>query len=174
MYHAMGENPDNAGNAAETDEPRPYFMTPDYVRPLAEEREAERELRRLQSLYPDDAKLLLPYVEEECDKLEYEGSPMFDECPDRTTIYRLVERISEQAKNCFPKEEDQEPEDILSMQYRRPQIGGGESRVRDLARVLLLNEMHHRRRRRRSVKEGGARQPRDVSDLPFRGVSGIV
>lgn len=110
--------------------------------------EAERDLRRLQSMYPDTVKLLLPYVEEECDRMEYEGSPMFDEYPDRSTICRIEERILEQAKDCFAEKEAQEPEEALSMQYSKPHIGSlGGSRARDLARVLLLNEIYHRRRR---------------------------
>ncbi len=150
----MGE-PWEIGRFQETSEPRetdglqPYFMTPDYAKVQEEQREAERELRRLQSMYPDAAKLLLPYVEEECDKMEYEGSPMFDEYPDRTTIYRLEEHIYEQVKGQFPEEETQETQEMreaLSMQSRAPRIGGsGSSLARDLARVLLLNEMYHRR-----------------------------
>lgn len=152
---ALAENDtfQEEGGLQETDELQPYFMTPDYAKVQEEQREAERELRRLQSMYPDAAKLLLPYVEEECDKMEYEGSPMFDEYPDRTTIYRLEEHIYEQVKGQFPEEETQEMRETLSMQSKAPRIGApGSSLARDLARVLLLNEMYHRRCRYRGCR----------------------
>lgn len=121
--------------------------------PNEELREAERELRKLQSMYPDTAKLLLPFVEEECDKMEYEGSPMFDEYPDRSTVYRIEGHIFEQVKDQFPEEEIQKPEEVLAMQLPGSRVGvPGRSWARDLARVLLLNEMHHRRCRHRGLR----------------------
>ncbi len=121
--------------------------------PNEELQEAERELRKLQAMYPDTAKLLLPFVEEECDKMEYEGSPMFDEYPDRSTVYRIEGHIFEQVKDQFPAEEIQEPEEVLAMQLPGPRVGmPGRSWARDLARVLLLNEMHHRRCRHRGLR----------------------
>lgn len=124
----------------------PYFMKFDYAQVVEDEQETERELRKLQSMYPEAAKRLLPYVEEECDKMEYEGSPMFDEYPDRSTVYRLEERIYHQVKDQFPEEAVQETKEVLTMQYPDTGMGNsGRNRVRDLARVLLLQEMHHRR-----------------------------
>ncbi len=121
--------------------------------PNEELQEAERELRKLQSMYPDTAKLLLPFVEEECDKMEYEGSPMFDEYPDRSTVYRIEGHIFEQVKDQFPEEEIQKPEEVLAMQLPGSRVGvPGRSWARDLARVLLLNEMHHRRCRHRGLR----------------------
>ncbi len=132
-----------------------YLAIPRGGQGMEEMQEEERDLRRLQSMYPAAAKLLLPYVEEECDKMEYEGSPMYDECPDRTTIYRIGERIFGQVKDRFPEEARQESEEVLAMQYRDPD-GYGRSPVRDLARVLLLQEMHHRRRRHAAVRSAAA------------------
>ncbi len=138
---------------------------PDYGQVMEGQQEAERELRRLQSMYPDIAKQLLPCIEEECDKMEYEGSPMFDEYPDRTTLWRIEERIFDRAKDLLRAEEMQEPEEVLSMQHREPCAGAaGKNRLKDLIRVLLLNEMHHRRCRHRGLR----------SELPFSAVSGIV
>ncbi len=120
---------------------------------MEEMREEERELRKLRSMFPDAAKLLLPYVEEECDKMEYEGSPMFDEYPDRTTIYRLEERIYGQVKDRFPEEPERKPEEILALQYLAAAPDGFcRNLARDMTRVLLLQEMHHRRRRHAAVR----------------------
>ena len=35
----------------------------------------------MKSMYPMSAKKILPYVEEECDRMEYEGSMIYDEYP---------------------------------------------------------------------------------------------
>lgn len=145
------EEPDWAGSPQ-----RPYFLRPDYDEILQEEKTSERDLRRLESMYPDSAKQMLPYVEEECDKMEYEGSPMYDEHPDLTTVYEAAERIYGQVSALFPEEADgqEEPEEVLSMQYREPgkKRPGRKNRMRELARVLLLQEMHHRRCRHRRCR----------------------
>lgn len=163
QFYVMRDSSAHAGEGAGPEETQqegmqPYFMTPDYTRPLEEAREEERELRRLQSMYPDDAKLLLPYIEEACDRMEYEGSLMFDEYPDRMTVYRIEDHIFEQVKDRFPEEEAREPEEVLSMQYRGPrEENRGRSWARDLVRVLLLDEMHHRRRRHREIRRKNGR-----------------
>ena len=51
----------------------PYYMV--YPMPFmdGDERQARRDLEYMKSLYPETAKRLAPYVEEECDRLMYEG-----------------------------------------------------------------------------------------------------
>ncbi len=38
-------------------------------------------------------------IEDECDKMEYEGSLMFDEYPDRLMLEQVTERIYQTVKN---------------------------------------------------------------------------
>ena len=45
------------------------------------------------SLYPAACKQMQLCVEAVCDELEYEGSPIYDEYPDRLAMYRLSEGI---------------------------------------------------------------------------------
>lgn len=138
---------------------------------LESQRLAERDLRQLQSMYPEAAKIILPYIEEICDKMEYNGSSMYDQYPDRMTIYRLAEEIFEKVQNQFPKQFPVKKDEMLAMQYRPekpkrppypmqtdqpplPLYGynqPGTNWVQDLVRVLLLNEMHHRRRRKKNL-----------------------
>ena len=49
----------------------PYYMV--YPVPVLfdEERQSRRDLEYMKALYPDAAKRLTPYVEEECDRLMY-------------------------------------------------------------------------------------------------------
>lgn len=133
-------------------QPRPFFLQPEFSDIVEEQKQTERELRMMKSMYPAAARTLLPFVEEECDKMEYEGSPMYDEYPDPTTIYNIQDRIYQQAKDQFDVTEEA-PEEILSMQYdRRRRDPRGKNWLDDLARVLLLQEMHHRRCRRRGCR----------------------
>lgn len=132
---------------------RPVFRGPDYEQILEEQKNVERDLRSLQSMYPEAAKILLPYVEEMCDKLEYEGSMMFDRFPDQTTLYRMQDAILEQAKDEFAEVPVQEePDEIFSMQYRGRRYPPGKNWLGDMIRVLLLQEMHHRRCRHRNCR----------------------
>lgn len=161
MYREMGERRayDTQGQSGrelyEREGEQPYLAIPCGGQAMESMREEERDLRRMQSMYPDAAKLMLSYVEEECDKMEYEGSPMFDEYPDLTTVYRIGERIFGQVKDRLPKEPEQEAGEMLAMQFRGP-ARAGKCPAQDLARVLLLQEMHHRRRRHAAVRNAAA------------------
>ena len=61
----------------------PFYIA--YQSPLVwgEERENRRDYEYMKAAYPDTAKRLLPHIEEECDRMEYEGSMMYDEYPDQ-------------------------------------------------------------------------------------------
>lgn len=116
--------------------PYPMQMQSNYLN----EMEYEKDLDRMKELYPKQVKRIQKYVDEECDKMEYEGSLMFDEYPDKMMLQRIC-------KNIMEKMQDGEEEDIESSEYRRgPSRGDGLS---DLVEVLLYNEMYKRRCRRR-------------------------
>lgn len=61
------------------------------------ELEYDRDMERMKELYPEEAKQIQGLVEEECDKLEYEGSMMFDEYPDRVMLKVICDRIYQKA-----------------------------------------------------------------------------
>ena len=60
----------------------PFYMT--YPVPMLydDDRNARRDYDYMKSIYPDTAKRVLPHIEEECDRMEYDGSMMYDEYPD--------------------------------------------------------------------------------------------
>ena len=74
----------------------PYYMT--YPMPLLydDDKNMRRDLDYMKSIYPKAAKLLLPYVEEECDRMEYDGSMMYDEYPDQLQLRLMCRRIYDQ------------------------------------------------------------------------------
>ena len=64
---------------------------------------------------------VLPYMEEECDRMEYDGSMMYDEYPDRLSLFRIADTIST----------------ILEQE--------AEKVSKDLIHVLVCNEIYKRR-----------------------------
>ncbi len=57
------------------------------------EDEKMRDQRKFRELYPALARQIQPLVEEECDRMEYDGSFMFDEYPDQLQLRLICHRI---------------------------------------------------------------------------------
>lgn len=76
----------------------PYYMA--YPMPLAydDERVERMDLEYMKSLYPALAKRILPYIEEECDRMEYGNSVIYDEYPDRLQLQLMCGRIYENVR----------------------------------------------------------------------------
>ena len=76
----------------------PFYMA--YPVPLLynDDRNARRDYDYMKSIYPDAAKRVLPYIEEECDRMEYDGSMMYDEYPDRLQLRLMCRRIYDKAE----------------------------------------------------------------------------
>ena len=98
------------------------------------EMELEKEYSLMKSYYPETARKIQEKVEEECDLLDYEGSRMYDEYPDRYMLYHLGKKIVDEVK--------QESE-LETM---------SDSLLGDLAEVLLFHEISRRRCRRRRCR----------------------
>ena len=94
-------------------------------------------------MYPSLARQIQPLVEEACDRMEYEGSFMFDEYPDQLTIQRL-------SRNIYEKMDKKTYQDDVMMQE-----AAGRNWLEDFVTVMLLNEMYQRRGRRRARRCGG-------------------
>ncbi|MGN1267039.1 MAG: hypothetical protein ACI4UH_03785 [Dorea sp.] len=71
----------------------PFYMA--YQSPpfWSDERMNQRDYEYIKGAYPDTAKRLLPYIEEECDRMEYAGSLMYDEYPDQLQLRLMCRRI---------------------------------------------------------------------------------
>ena len=103
--------------------------------------DATKDFDYMKQLYPKKAKLILSLIEEECDKLEYDGSCMFDEYPDRVYLGRLVDKIYNNL--------DTVKESSISDGITASDSTGW---MRDMAEILLYNEMLERRKRYRGRK----------------------
>lgn len=134
-----------------------------------------RKVEYFQSIYPRNMKLLRGYVVEECDRMDYEGSPMYDEYPDLQVIRQVCKRIcSRIPENVFSEEEPILQQQQLERQRpgpNRPPFGpppgpnrppsgpppwgpppgpnpppGPKPRwIQDMIQILLMNEMQNRR-----------------------------
>lgn len=134
----------------------PYYMAyPMDLRDFDEEKKEQRDADYMKSLYPVTAKKLLPYVEEECDRMEYEGSMIFDEYPDRLQLYLMSGRIYDRVKAEEKKEMLQEVESVKEETSEMETQGCNKKRYRredpviDIIDVLLYHEILQRRCRHR-------------------------
>ena len=85
----------------------------------------------MKSMYPEMAKRVFPHVESECERMEYVGSMIFDECPDRLQIHMMCNRIFEEVKEMEQEEMSSEKEKWL----------------KELIQVLLFSEIYEKRYR---------------------------
>jgi hypothetical protein len=85
-------------------------------------------------------------VDEECDKMEHDGSMMFDEYPDREYLEKIIDRIYDRINNL-----EEEPKvEMKSLYFYPPRRDT--NHLRDIVTLVLLSEIFHRRRRHRSRK----------------------
>ena len=141
----------------------------------------DRDDRLIKELYPETARRILPYVEDECDRMEYNGSRMFDEFPDKQMMHRMNDRIYDRIqedmdeprqfymgipeeaaegslmKGLYPDGKD--PEDIYADDEIFATGLGGAGRekqknryLEDLIDVLMYHEMFARRCRHNQCK----------------------
>ena len=91
--------------------------------PVLTGNELRSEMDYLRGLYPSAAKRKQVLAEEACDLLEYPGSPMYDEYPDREFLYRELSKVRQ----------------------RHPEETAGGKEGQDLLQVLFINEIYRRR-----------------------------
>ena len=145
----------------------PYYMA--YPMPLLydDDKIEKRDFEYMKSMYPMTAKKILPYVEDECDRMEYTGSVIYDEYPDQLQIHMMCNRVYDKVKDMADPEEGdlwgdsqegemwRDPqEDPQGDPQRNPRGNPRRDQLRDLIQVLLFQELFkrrndHRRRRRR-------------------------
>jgi len=112
----------------------PFYMTYPMQNLYLTEMEYEKDMERMKELYPREVKRIQDMVDEECDKMEYEGSLMFDEYPDRMMLGQITDRIADRMREADGKN--------LEASQRRDDL-------RNLIGVLLNHEMYRRRCRHR-------------------------
>lgn len=110
----------------------PFYMTYQAPWHIREENNVTRDLEYLQQLYPSQAKKYQRRIAEIVDKMDYEGSLIYDEYPDRWQLYRLAESILE----------------IIRREDEEQGIEGSPEKwewVADMIQILLFHEIYRRR-----------------------------
>ncbi len=77
----------------------PYYLANPMSDIWDEERMSRRDREYMQGIYPEIAKMLLPYIERECDRIQYEGSLIYDEYPDKLLLRLMCSRIYKNAED---------------------------------------------------------------------------
>lgn len=94
--------------------------------------ESYRELEYLNQLYPKEIRELREVVKETCDKMDYEGSMMYDEYPDKVMFMKVCNDVCAIA-NC-------------SCAYAKKCTD--KAWLKDMVSVLMSDEMYKRRSKR--------------------------
>lgn len=93
------------------------------------------DLEYLNTLNPRELAELKYIIEQECDKMDYDGSMMYDECPDKVMFMKKCNDICSVA-NCNCDYAKKCPDKAW---------------LKDMVNVLLTNEMYRRRCMRRNM-----------------------
>lgn len=127
-------------------------------------RRLEQEREYWYQLYPFAVRRAREEVIRACDQLDYEGSLIYDEYPDRLRLECICERILQnmtaicmEKDGCEkisdkPYEEKNARIPAIAERTERSAVGGGTSESGDLIRILLLDEISRRRRYRRRFR----------------------
>ncbi|MDE6063742.1 MAG: hypothetical protein K2G20_04040 [Lachnospiraceae bacterium] len=111
----------------------PFYMsysTPYFMR---EEDSVLKDLEYLQQMYPAQAKQLQKRIAEILDKMDYEGSMLYDEYPDKWQLYRLSENIVTILKQ---EEEEQDCEPAAPEKWEW---------IKDMVQIVMYYEIYRRR-----------------------------
>lgn len=125
----------------------PFYMT--YPMPMAYEDEdiMLRDLEYLQQMYPQDAKKYQKKIVSILDKMDYEGSMIYDDYPDQFMLYKLSRNITEMIRK------DEIAENAKKMEQQSDKDAGQEidlsperwKQIGDMVQVLLFYEIYKRR-----------------------------
>ena len=135
------------------EQPIPFYMAYPFLLPLDQEQAQEKDLQVMKSFYSRRAARIQEKEDRECDRMEYDGSMMFDEYPDKFMMEHLCRKIEQEV---LKEEEGNTSVLIIEETCQGGQGSCGNRReeegLRDLIGVILFNEMFRRRSRHRRQK----------------------
>ena len=106
----------------------------------------DMEFSYLEELYPEKIKYYQKKVMEEVDRYDYQGSILYDEYPDRLTLYRMAVEITEKIKAARMQEDgDREYNDKNKDTFS---WGNYSCELLELVQVLLYQEIYKRKQSR--------------------------
>ena len=84
----------------------PFYMTYPMQSMYLTEMEYEKDMERMKQYYPAETKEIMELVEQRLDQLEYEGSRIYDEEPDRLMIQMEIDGIYRKLSEVQKKKEN--------------------------------------------------------------------
>lgn len=119
----------------------PFYMS--YPLPMYYDREDTlmRDLEYLQQMYPSEAKKYQKRIAEILDRIDYDGSVIYDEYPDKWMLYKL----GQDSKEILKTEEKQalgEGQDCAALEEKWEWLG-------DMIQILLFYEIYRKRHNRK-------------------------
>ena len=125
----------------------PYYMAYPMMLDFEEDRAERMDFEYLRSMYPEIPKTILPYVEEECDRMAYENSMIYDQYPDKLQLRLMCGRICADIKKHEKLSRNESMRELLN------DMEQGGKWLRDLTEVMLYQELFRRRSgQRRSAR----------------------
>ena len=111
----------------------PFYMA--YPLPMYYQQEdsVTRDLEYLQQMYPAQAKKYQKIIAETLDHIDYEGSMIYDEYPDKWQIYRLTQMIMDKINKLEEGSSDMDPD-----------------RTAEFVQVLVFYEIYRKRHTNRN------------------------
>lgn len=124
--------------------PLPFYMTyPDHqgkaYQRKADDTSVVRDMEYLQQTYPLEVRRYQQKIAEILDKMDYEGSMIYDEYPDRASLWRLADSIVKVLKN----EESSKEERMMSNEEWK--------KVETMVQILMCDEIYKRRHGRKRM-----------------------
>lgn len=111
----------------------PFYMTYPLPTGYTQDKEMVRDLEYFQQLYPMGAKMLQKQIMKSIDILDYEGSSIYDEYPDRMMLQRMARDVLSSMK----KEDNEKQEEMLKLLANE--------NIEDYILLLILYEILRRR-----------------------------
>ena len=130
------------------DQKLPYYMAYPMTLDFEAERAERMDYEYLRSMYPEIPKTILPYVEEECDRMAYENSMIYDQYPDKLQLRLMCGKICADIKKHEKLSRNESMRELLN------DMEQGGKWLRDLTEVMLYQELFRRRSgQRRSARK---------------------
>lgn len=123
----------------------PFYMA--YPLPMyyQEEDTVTRDLEYLQQMYPSEAKRYQKMIAETLNQLDYEGSCIYDEYPDRWQLYRITQMIMDKIKRTDDMQSGDSNDAESVQQEGNNTVERQWDRIEEFVQVLLYYEIYKKR-----------------------------
>ena len=129
----------------------PFYMAYPIPMYYQEEDSVTRDLEYLQQMYPMEAKRYQKIIVDTLNQMDYEGSMIYDEYPDKWQLYRLTQIIMDKIKRMESNETNMPNEMLGNMSTNNAENASGRNRDRqwehleEFIQVLLYYEIYKKR-----------------------------